>query len=92
MQKQKSFISGIVVIPGAAGGEILGGLVPKLLNSRLRGLLTQCIICIALGLALVFQFLLRCDMAKISGISVPYFNRYQILNCLDDFNVSSLLP
>ena len=69
------FSAGAVVIPGAAGGQLLGGLVPRWLNLKLRGLLLQCAICAFLSWLLVFQFLLRCEMPKIAGLSVPYFNR-----------------
>ena len=66
------------MIPGAAGGQLLGGLVPKILNLKLRGLLVQCVTCAGIGFLLTFQFLLRCQMPKIAGLSVQYFNRWVI--------------
>ena len=65
---------GLLFVPGAAGGHLLGGLIPKWLSLRMRGLLILCSICSALNACLSSLFLLRCDMASIAGVTVPYYN------------------
>ena len=62
------------MVPGAAGGQILGGLIPKWLNLKIRGLIMQCVITGSIGLLLSVQFLLRCQTPAIAGVTVPYFN------------------
>ena len=66
--------SGLVVVPGAAGGQILGGLIPKWLKLRMRGLLLQCLVCGVLSIFLSGQFLLRCSTPDIAGVTVDYWN------------------
>ena len=66
--------AGIVVVPGAAGGQVLGGLIPKWLNLKMRGLIMQSLICSLVAVALSFQFLLKCSTPSIAGVTVEYFN------------------
>ena len=66
--------SGVVVVPGAMGGHILGGVIPRCLGLRIKGLLGMLIVCTALGIIIFPLFMLTCDMPDIAGINVNYFN------------------
>ena len=63
------------MVPAATFGHILGGLIPRWLNLRVRGLIIQALICNGLTVVLAFQVLLKCDMPNIAGINVDYSNR-----------------
>ena len=65
-----------MVVPAAAGGQVFGGLIPRLLKLRVRGLITQSLVASLVGVVSVTAFLNRCETARIAGVTVPYFNRY----------------
>ena len=67
--------TGVIIIPTATFSFIIGGLIPKWLKLRIKGLLAQSLIFCVSATVLVFQFLLKCQIPKIAGISVPYYNR-----------------
>ena len=51
---------------------MIGGIIPKVFDFKMRGLLTQCAINTGLGLLLSGVALLRCDTVAIAGLTVPY--------------------
>lgn len=63
---------GMLAVPGAVGGQLLGGLLPKWLNLKMRGLLLLCAGCSAFSVVTVLAFLLRCQMPLIAGVTAPY--------------------
>ena len=69
------YVTGALVVPGAAGGQILGGLIPRWFKLQIRGMMIQNVVCGTLGLALVFCLLLKCDAVDIAGVHIPYFDR-----------------
>ncbi|ELT88560.1 hypothetical protein CAPTEDRAFT_147857 [Capitella teleta] len=69
-----ALFAGVLVVPGAAGGQLLGGIIPKCFNMRLRGLLITMTVCSFLGFFLGAAFLIKCPMPKIAGVNVEYFN------------------
>ena len=75
------FPAGVIIIPTATFSFIIGGLIPKWLNLHIRGLLCQSLIFCVSATLLVFQFLLRCDMSKIAGITTTYDNRSVFISC-----------
>lgn len=83
--------SGVVVVPGAAGGHFLGGLLPKLLNLRIKGLMLFLILCSVLGIVFFPIFMLTCDMPEITGVNVHYFNRSGSVS-LARFSMSESYP
>ena len=64
--------TGAIIVPGVAGGQVIGGIIPKVFDFKMRGLLTQCVINTGLGLLLSGVALLRCDTVAIAGLTVPY--------------------
>ncbi len=67
-------IPGLVIIPGAAGGSIIGGTIAKYFKLDVIGLLRMCIILISICLATMTAFLLKCDMSEIAGVTTAYRN------------------
>jgi hypothetical protein len=63
-----------MVVPGAAGGQLLGGIVPKCMKMRLPGLLKTMILCSFVGIFLSIAILMKCSMPEIAGVNVAYFN------------------
>ena len=70
--------TGAIIVPGVAGGQILGGIIPRVLNLRMRGLLIQCALNAGLGVLLSGFALLRCDTVPIAGVTSPYSATYEL--------------
>ena len=67
--------AGVLTIVGGALGQLLGGVIPRVLRLGVKGLLRQCIICLTIAGVMSFGLLLRCDGLSIAGINVPYQER-----------------
>ena len=63
---------GGVILPAAAVGQVLGGLVARWRRLQVRGLLIQAAVGCALAGLLSPVFLLKCDQPKIAGVTVSY--------------------
>ncbi|XP_077990231.1 solute carrier organic anion transporter family member 4C1-like [Glandiceps talaboti] len=63
---------GIAVVPGAAGGTLLGGWFIKKFNLNVQGMIKFSIIVALVGLFFCPQFLLYCPEVPIAGVYVPY--------------------
>ncbi|XP_048259145.1 solute carrier organic anion transporter family member 4C1-like [Haliotis rufescens] len=65
-------IMGIVTVPGAGGGMILGGYLVKRLDLKCRGILRLCAASAAVSLLLAPSFLAWCEDTPLSGITTSY--------------------
>ncbi len=63
---------GCVIVPSAAVGQVLGGLIARWRRLQVRGLLIQCAVGCGLAGLLSLVFLLKCDLPKIAGVTVSY--------------------
>ena len=68
-------ITGAVLVPAAAIGQILGGLIARRLKLKLRGLLIQLIITSVGTCVIAPVLLLRCPTPPIAGVFVDYYNK-----------------
>ena len=68
----KLVFSGIVIIPGAMGGFILGGVFAKRLDLKMRGLVCQTLATSIITIGLSFIFLIYCQQPHIAGVTVNY--------------------
>ena len=69
------FCAGVVIVPGAAIGQILGGVVLKRWKFKVRGTLRFIVIVIMIALLSKAAFFIRCDQDKLVGWNTPYENR-----------------
>ena len=65
-------LPGFVVVPGIVAGNLLGGLVTKKMDLKVRGMLRLCILLCLLCVGASFFALIRCDDAKLAGVGVTY--------------------
>ncbi|KAI8503084.1 sodium-independent organic anion transmembrane transporter [Branchiostoma belcheri] len=69
-----AMLCGFVVVPGAAGGNILGGVIMKWMKLKCRGMLRLCIILGGVCLALYLVFLVQCPNTPFAGVTQRYTN------------------
>ncbi|XP_066269957.1 solute carrier organic anion transporter family member 4C1-like isoform X2 [Branchiostoma lanceolatum] len=69
-----AMLCGFVVVPGAAGGNILGGVIMKFFKLKCRGMLRLCIILGGVCLALYLVFLVQCPNIPFAGVTQRYTN------------------
>ncbi|XP_074652726.1 solute carrier organic anion transporter family member 4C1-like [Tubulanus polymorphus] len=67
-----AIVTGAVVVPGAAGALLLGGVISKKLELKVRGMLRLCALSITVAVLASAVFFARCDAPKIAGINHPY--------------------
>ncbi|XP_078576841.1 uncharacterized protein LOC144862330 [Branchiostoma floridae x Branchiostoma japonicum] len=69
-----STLFGAAIVPGAAVGSVLGGLLMKKLKLKCPGMIKLVMIGGALGFILDFALLLSCPGMSFAGVTVPYQN------------------
>ena len=70
----------MLVVPGAAGGEFLGGLVTRLLRLKVKGMLRMCaLLSLIVGLFAILLVVIGCESPPLAGVNVQYFNRCVII-------------
>ncbi|KFM77806.1 Solute carrier organic anion transporter family member 4A1, partial [Stegodyphus mimosarum] len=70
-----AFIVGTVTIPGAGGGNLLGGYIVKRFKMKCANIIRICIIFSLICLAFSFIFVLHCPDANFSGVNKNVPNR-----------------
>ncbi|XP_046377706.2 solute carrier organic anion transporter family member 4A1-like isoform X2 [Haliotis rufescens] len=67
-----SMIMGVITVPGAGGGMLLGGYIVKKMDLKCRGIirLSMTVCCIALVVGGLF--LIQCPKPKMAGVTVQY--------------------
>ncbi|XP_053388537.1 solute carrier organic anion transporter family member 4A1-like, partial [Mercenaria mercenaria] len=67
-----SFIMGIITVPGAGGGMLLGGFIVKKRKLKCKGIIRMNMIAAFLGIVLGCVFLLQCPAQNIAGVTSEY--------------------
>lgn len=67
-----AILTGIVAVPGAAGGQFVSGLLCKRLNLKVKGMLRFVIIAAMSAGILDAAVWIRCQQATISGVTTQY--------------------
>ena len=65
-------ILGLVAVPGAAGGQFIGGIICKKWKLKVKGMLRLNVIVCILALLLDAVVWIRCDLEDIAGVNVGY--------------------
>ena len=63
---------GGLAVPGAAGGQFLGGLICKLAKLKIRGMLKLCMGLCMCCLLFVLPILAYCSTTAVAGVTVTY--------------------
>ncbi|CAH1251560.1 SLCO4C1 [Branchiostoma lanceolatum] len=69
-----SILSGAAIVPGAALGSLIGGVLMKKLKLTCRGMLKLCVVFSVCAMACLLVFLLRCPNVPFSGVTQAYGN------------------
>ncbi|KAK7479082.1 hypothetical protein BaRGS_00029674 [Batillaria attramentaria] len=84
-----AMLSGLAVVPGAASGQFMGGIIAKRLKLTIPGLIKLCIVGMTLSLITVAIVWIDCGQELYVGVSSPYaFSSYVI--CKQYSNCSCL--
>jgi organic anion transporter 4A len=67
-----SNVSGLVAVPGAGGGTLLGGYLIKRFDMKLPAIIRLCWISTLLAGLSTVVFVFNCDDVEIAGVTVPY--------------------
>ncbi|XP_071502429.1 solute carrier organic anion transporter family member 4C1-like [Diadema antillarum] len=67
-----NFIIGIAMLPGLSGGVLLGGLLMKRFNLKVRGMLSFSIVSGLIMIVLFGTVLLRCPQQPVIGVTAGY--------------------
>lgn len=73
------FYIGLVAVPGAAGGQFVGGIICKKMKLKVKGMLRLNVIVCILALLLDAVVWVRCDLEDIAGVTVGYNQGYAII-------------
>ncbi|XP_002169449.1 solute carrier organic anion transporter family member 4C1 isoform X1 [Hydra vulgaris] len=71
---QSSLYTGIIIIPGAAGGIILGGYISKRFNWNCQSTLKYSAIIALVSTGLISSIFIGCEGREIVGVAIPYYN------------------
>lgn len=72
----KHIFAGIIVVPGAAGGQLLGGIICKVKKLKVRGMTLLCVLACFLTMLAMSSLWANCEQEKIPGITVQYSNTW----------------
>lgn len=64
--------TGAITVPGAAGGNLLGGIISKVLKLRVPGMLRYCMLLTFMAALLSVSGLIHCDTPLTIGVNHPY--------------------
>ena len=65
-------LSGIITVPGAGGGMLLGGFLVKNRKLKCRGIIRMNLIAAFIALLFGCVFLLQCPTQRIAGVTTDY--------------------
>lgn len=64
--------SGIIGVPGAAVGQLIGGVIVKKFDMKIRGILKYSVVCAMLTAVFASIMWLHCESPPIAGVTVDY--------------------
>ncbi|XP_074656444.1 solute carrier organic anion transporter family member 4A1-like [Tubulanus polymorphus] len=84
-----AMLSGFVIVPSAAGGQVIGGVIANRLKLKVPGLIRLCVIsqviaCVAMG-----AFFVTCSPPDMAGINRQYTNTSIVIGNKVDINLTS---
>ncbi|XP_022324180.1 solute carrier organic anion transporter family member 4A1-like [Crassostrea virginica] len=68
-------LMGIVTVPGAGGGMLLGGLLVKKLKLRVRGIIRMDLIVAIIALIFGCMFFIQCPKVQMAGVTSHYISK-----------------
>ncbi|KAK3087766.1 hypothetical protein FSP39_010363 [Pinctada imbricata] len=81
-----SILAGIIAVPGAAGGQFVGGLICKRMNLKVQGMIRLNIIVCFVAMVLDAVVWVRCDLEDIAGVTVHYSDPVSLPNVTSSCN------
>ncbi|GIY60220.1 solute carrier organic anion transporter family member 4A1 [Caerostris extrusa] len=85
-----AFIVGTVTIPGAGGGNLLGGYLVKKFKMKCASIIRMCILFSLICLGFAFIFILHCPDANFAGINTKIVNDTSVSKFQLDCNADCL--
>lgn len=87
------YFEGFLAVPGAAGGNFVGGFLIRCLKLKIRGQLRACVVLSLICALLVLSFLMRCSDIYIAGVTSPYNNQKYVVPVRKDkyFKITYIL-
>ncbi|GFS36930.1 solute carrier organic anion transporter family member 4A1 [Trichonephila inaurata madagascariensis] len=85
-----AFIVGTVTIPGAGGGNLLGGYIVKKFKMKCASIIRMCILFSLICLAFSFIFILHCPDANFAGVNTKLVNDTSVSKFTLDCNADCL--
>lgn len=73
------FYIGLIAVPGAAGGQFVGGIICKKWKLKVKGMLRLNVIVCIIALLLDAVVWVRCDLEDIAGVTIGYNQGYAIV-------------
>ncbi len=68
--------SGLVIVPAAATGQLLAGVICKCGNLRVRQMLRLCVGATVLTIVFITGIMVHCPADQLAGVNVPYDERH----------------
>jgi len=65
-------LPGLITVPGAGGGMLLGGFIVKKKKLKCRGIIRLNMLAALIGLLFCAVFLLQCPKQSIAGVTTDY--------------------
>ncbi|XP_071854717.1 solute carrier organic anion transporter family member 4A1-like [Apostichopus japonicus] len=85
---EAAIFAGVVVIPSALGGVLLGGFLVKWFNWAFRGTIRFVVSALVLSWLMMLILLVNCPNIAFAGVTVQYGNPSQVIP-IGDFNLSA---
>ncbi|KAJ8020674.1 Solute carrier organic anion transporter family member 4C1 [Holothuria leucospilota] len=85
---EAAIFAGLVVMPSALVGVLIGGWVIKCFDWQYKGRMRYIVVCLSVGLLSTLVMLIRCPNIPFAGVTVTYENQTQRLD-VGESNVTS---
>ncbi|XP_035695977.1 solute carrier organic anion transporter family member 4A1-like [Branchiostoma floridae] len=72
---EAAMLMGLVSIPGATIGTLLGGYLVKRFELQVRGIVKMCTVLTLMTKVSLLMFLITCDDVSMVGVNTAYHNR-----------------
>ncbi|KAJ8020668.1 Solute carrier organic anion transporter family member 4A1 [Holothuria leucospilota] len=85
---EAAIFSGLVVVPSALAGVLLGGWLVKCFDWKFRGKIRFVLMSLSIGMISMFVLIIRCPNVPFAGVTVTYENQTQRLD-VGESNITS---
>ncbi|XP_013383827.1 solute carrier organic anion transporter family member 4C1, partial [Lingula anatina] len=69
-----AMLTGFVAVPGAAGGQLLGGIISSKMKLKVKGMLKLSMTACVMAALLAASFWISCETPSVFGVDIPYPN------------------